>query len=41
MGIDKPYNLPKFKVTVNKYGLDYFVMSQGAVINKNNAIKVF
>lgn len=41
MGIDKIYNLPKYRVVLREYGIDYFTISQGAVINKNNAIKVF
>lgn len=41
MGIDKIYNIPKYKVVLREYGIDYFTISQGAVINKNNAIKVF
>ena len=41
MGIDKIYNLPKYKVIVRTEGLNFYTYSQGAVINKNNAIKVF
>lgn len=41
MGIDKIYNLPKYKVVVRTEGLNFYTYSQGAVINKNNAIKVF
>lgn len=41
MGIDKVFNLPKYKVILRKEGINYHTYSQGAVINKNNAIKVF
>lgn len=41
MGIDKIYNIPKYKVVLREKGIDYYTIGQGAVINKNNAIKVF
>lgn len=41
MGIDKIYNIPKYKSIVRENGLNFFTYSQGAVINKNNAIRVF
>ncbi len=41
MGLDKYYDLPKFKVTVAEEGLNFFNMGSSANITKDKAISVF
>jgi hypothetical protein len=40
-GIDKIYNLPKYKVLVREDGIDFYVYGKSSSVNKGTAISVF
>lgn len=41
MGLEKYFNLPEFRSIVRNDGVNFYTLGEGAVINKNNAIRVF
>lgn len=41
MGLDKYFDLPKYKVSIQENGLNFYVMGSSANITKDKAISVF